>query len=481
MVFSSLVFLLIFLPCTLFIYYTVPKIFKNGFLLFASLLFFSWAGVSYSILIILSILVNFFTGKLLNTRWKKHFLITALIYNLGMLIVFKYTNFIVANLNEALSFLSVKQIPQTSIILPIGISFYTFQAMSYLFDVYYGHTSIQKRIDNLALYISLFPQLIAGPIVRYHEIKDQLTDRSHHVELFSKGIERFIIGLGKKVLIANTLALVVDQIFSTPVNTLDTLTAWIGIMMYALQIYFDFSGYTDMALGLGGMFGFRLPENFNFPYISRSIREFWKRWHITLSNWFRDYLYIPLGGNRKGKARTYINLVIVFMVTGFWHGASWNFLIWGLFHGIFLLLERSEINFLPAQRWKSLRHLYTLIVVLFAWVFFRSDNLIHAYHYCLSMIGIINLQPSTGIPLIFKFFNLKILITFVFGILASTPIFKLIWKNVRKIVSDENMHFKYVIHETMDYFKIVALMLILILCTMELAVGTYNPFIYFRF
>lgn len=480
MVFSSLVFLLIFLPCVIVIYYIIPKTFRNGFLLFASLLFFSWAGVRYSVLIFLSILVNFIVGRLLIFKHKKLFLAIGLIFNVGMLVIFKYANFIVANLNEISSFLSIKLLPQPHIILPIGISFYTFQAMSYLIDVYYGRTQIQQRIDHLGLYISLFPQLIAGPIVRYHEIKDQLLKRVHSIDAFSVGIKRFTIGLGKKVLIANTFALIVDQIFATPIGELDALTAWMGIILYSLQIYFDFSGYSDMALGLGRMFGFRIPENFNFPYISRSISEFWRRWHITLSNWFRDYLYIPIGGNRRGKARTYRNLIIVFIITGFWHGASWTFLIWGLFHGTFLLIEKIGFGKFLKKSWKPFQHIYALLVVLFAWVFFRSENLSYAFDYCKTMLGLTHFE-SVEIPFILRFYNTKSLIILLVGILASTPFFE--WL-INKVTNDpplRHKRFKSILIETVEYSKIVFLIAILILCVVELAIGTYNPFIYFRF
>ena len=478
MVFSSLVFLFLFLPLTIIIYYILPKYFKNGFLLAASLFFFSWAGVSYSILIFLSITANFFIGKLLNRPKKKRYLVLGIVFNLSMLIVFKYTNFIIANLNGILSFLSLKPVKQTHILLPIGISFYTFQAMSYLIDVYYGRTQIQKRIDHLGLYISLFPQLIAGPIVRYHEIKEQLQQRKHSIELFSNGIKRFIIGLSKKVLLANTFAVIADGIFQTPIHYLDTLTTWIGIIVYAMQIYYDFSGYSDMAVGLGKMFGFNIPENFNFPYISASIREFWRRWHITLSNWFRDYLYIPLGGNRKGKLRTSINLIIVFVITGFWHGASWNFLIWGLIHGCFLLIERTGFNNLLIKSGKIIRHLYTLLVVLFAWVYFRSDDLSYAYLYTKCMIGIEYLHPHTGIPYITKFITTKNIIFFIIGIATSTPLFKVISVRISGLTLINNK-LKPIL--SFEYIRIFFLLSMLILCIMELAVGTYNPFIYFRF
>jgi len=302
MLFSSLLFIFAFLPIVLL-----------------------WGGVSYTVIIIISVLVNYLLGLFLNKPYKFLILCLGLILNLGTLFYFKYLAFLISIVSEWFSFVETDS-EITKIMLPVGISFYTFQAISYLIDVYYGKVSIQKRLDHLAVYIVLFPQLIAGPIIRYHEIKDQIASRKDSLMNFSEGLTRFAYGLGKKVLIANVLGEYALEAFSGPYQDLDIITAWTGTILYAFQIYFDFSGYSDMAIGLGKMFGFDFPENFNFPYAANSIKDFWRRWHITLSNWFRDYLYIPLGGNRKGSYRTLLNLLIVFIVTGFWHGAAWCFL-----------------------------------------------------------------------------------------------------------------------------------------------------------
>ena len=344
MVFSSPVFLLVFLPATLFFTLILPRRFQNIMLLIASLFFYAWGGVSFSLIIVSSITINYIVGRQIAKRegkkGAKNALILGLVLNLLLLGIFKYANFIIDNLNVVFDWIHLEPVKMNSIYLPIGISFFTFQAISYIVDVYKKKTPAQKNLIDLALYISLFPQLIAGPIVRYHDIAKQLRNRIPGIKKFASGVERFILGLAKKVLIANTFALVADKIFALEIAEMSTSMAWLGAVAYTFQIYFDFSGYSDMAIGLGRMFGFEILENFNFPYISKSIREFWRRWHISLSNWFRDYLYIPLGGNRKTQGRVFLNLLIVFFLTGFWHGAAWNFVIWGLFHGLFLVIER---------------------------------------------------------------------------------------------------------------------------------------------
>lgn len=323
MLFSSPIFLFLFLPITILLFYISYGKLKNSVLLLASLVFYAWGGVSYSSILIISILANYLFGLLISTE--KH---TKLILGLGVgvnlliLMIFKYADFFVMNLNELFTNLHLEPIKQPNILLPIGISFFTFQAISYLVDIYRKEVVYQKNIINLALYISLFPQLIAGPIVRYHDIANQLIKRSFSINKFGEGVERFIIGLSKKGLLANNFAIVADEIMGSDFTDISTPTAWVGIVSYAFQIYFDFSGYSDMAIGLGKMFGFTFLENFNFPYISKSIKEFWRRWHISLSTWFKDYLYIPLGGNRVSNTRVYVNLLIVFTLTGLWHGAS---------------------------------------------------------------------------------------------------------------------------------------------------------------
>ncbi len=347
MVFSSITFLFFFLPVFLMGYLGVGKKGRNLFLLLASLFFYLWGEQLFVLVMLASIVMNYFFGLLLDrvgiqgSRAGKFLLAAALVANLGMLVFFKYANFAVDNLNLLLSWLNMPLMHLHKVHLPIGISFFTFQAMSYLIDLYRQEYKAQKNPLYLGLYISLFPQLIAGPIVRYSDIAEHIKKRTVSLHDFACGAERFVFGLGKKILIANPMGLMADHIFAMQAELLSTGTAWLGITCYTLQIYFDFSGYSDMAIGLGRMFGFHFLENFNYPYISRSIREFWRRWHISLSTWFRDYLYIPLGGNRHGNNRTSLNLLIVFLLCGLWHGASWNFILWGLMYGFFLVAERG--------------------------------------------------------------------------------------------------------------------------------------------
>ena len=392
MLFSSTLFLFLFLPLTLVAYLVVGRRLRNVLLLLASLFFYLWGENIYVLVMLSSITMNYIFGLLIDRNIKrgdsgKLPMVLGVVANLGLLIFFKYTNFIVDNVNILLGTMGVAAINIEPIHLPIGISFFTFQAMSYIIDVYRKDSNVQKNPINLGLYIALFPQLIAGPIVRYHDIADQINRRKTRLLDVAAGSERFIFGLGKKVLIANPLALVADQIFALPVDQLSTGAAWIGVICYTLQIYFDFSGYSDMAIGLGRMFGFRFLENFNYPYISRSIREFWRRWHISLSSWFRDYLYIPMGGNRLGEKRTRRNLLIVFLLVGLWHGASWSFIVWGLIHGLFLIFERSRPGRFIEKMPTPLQLVYTLLVVMNAWVFFRVEKLSDALDYLAVMYG----------------------------------------------------------------------------------------------
>ncbi|MGD8338870.1 MAG: MBOAT family protein, partial [Desulfobacterales bacterium] len=379
MLFSSIIFLFQFLPLCLLLYFLAGKRLRNLLLLIASLVFYAWGESYYVLLMLVSILVNYLCGLMID-RYRgrqaaRGFLIAAIAFNVLSISVFKYANFLVDNLNTLLSQIGAGPIELAPIHLPIGISFFTFQAMSYAVDVYRRDAPVQRNPLNIGLYIALFPQLIAGPIIRYHDIAAQLIRRRVRLDDLSYGIERFVVGLGKKVLIANQVAIIADQVFSFPYETLTPGVAWLGVLCYTLQIYFDFSGYSDMAIGIGRMFGFHFLENFNYPYISRSIREFWRRWHISLSSWFRDYLYIPLGGNHRGPLRTYLNLLIVFFLCGLWHGASWNFVIWGLLHGLFLVIERLGFEKILNRWWSPLRYLYVMLVVCTGWVFFRAENL----------------------------------------------------------------------------------------------------------
>ncbi len=383
MVFSSITFLLCFLPVTLIAYYLAGNRLRNLVLLLASLLFYAWGEGGYVLIMLLSIALNFVVGRLLDRTEGKQARTAVLAggigLNLALLGYFKYGNWLVEIVAGLVPGLKAPEILADPIHLPIGISFFSFQALSYIIDVYRHDTQSQRNPLHLGLYIASFPQLIAGPIVRYRQVAEQIRHRLHDFSTFASGVERFIFGLSKKVLIANPLSAMADLIFSQQYAHLPVEIAWLGIICYALQIYFDFSGYSDMAVGLGRMFSFQFPENFNYPYISRSIQEFWRRWHITLSTWFRDYLYIPLGGSRQGAVKTYRNLVVVFLLCGLWHGASWNFVVWGAMHGVFLALERRVLKRVLQSVPRLFCHVYTLLVVLVAWVFFRVERLPDAW------------------------------------------------------------------------------------------------------
>jgi alginate O-acetyltransferase complex protein AlgI len=469
MVFSSLIFLFSFLPIVLLLYYVwLNRDWQNLVLLTASLYFYAWGEKEKVFVMIGSILLNYLIGKWIENNQqlnkKKLYLTIGIVVNLGVLVYFKYSKFFIDILNQILELVGFPIIEGIRFEkLPIGISFYTFQSISYLIDVYRKEVKAQKNIINLGLYIALFPQLIAGPIVRYSSISNQLKNRLGTLHDFNEGVKRFIIGLGKKMLIANPIALFVDEVLFLPPDELSFSLTWIAIIGYSLQIFFDFSGYSDMAIGLGRMFGFKFPENFNFPYISRSIKEFWTRWHISLSVWFRDYLYIPLGGNRSGELLTIRNLIIVFFITGLWHGASWSFIVWGLFHGAFMLLERlgwsKILNKLP----KVISNLYTLLVVVFAWVFFRMENIEDAFTLQKTMLGIGNNQPTYVLEV---FVNNYFWFVFSLGILFSIPI-KLDFVTARL--------------RNNAWLMNTFLFVILVLSISELANNTYNPFIYFRF
>lgn len=483
MVFSSLTFLYIFLPIVLILNYIVRKEFRNTLLLIASLIFYAWGGVSYTILLVISVLLNYYIGKLIsksiNDKLSRVYLTIGIVINLGFLGVFKYANFIVENFNYLIEGTGFSfSIPDPGIILPIGISFYTFQALSYIIDVYKQKVPVQKRLVDLALYISLFPQLIAGPIVRYNDIAQQLRERVNNRENFVLGIERFVLGLAKKVIIANQFALLADTAFSIAPDNLSTFVAWAGIIAYSIQIYFDFSGYSDMAIGLGRMFGFEFLENFNFPYIAKSIREFWQRWHISLTNWFRDYLYIPLGGNRKGNKRTYINLLIIFFVTGVWHGASWNFIAWGMVHGFFMILERLGLSKILDKLWSPIRHIYTIFIVMMAWVLFRAEDFSHAWGYYKVLFGSRSIELNLDV--LDTFFNNQIYFLLVIAILSSTRIWVLIYNKSLNLFTRNNLQIRFI----QAFWAILTFIFILgtmLLSTTSLVTNSYNPFIYFRF
>lgn len=462
MVFSSLVFLWLFLPVTVIGNFLIKDKYRNVFLLLASLFFYSWGEPIYIFLMLFSILINWMLGLIMEKYafFKKVILCMAVLANLIPLGYFKYFNFFVDTINNCLN----TEIQIREIALPIGISFYTFQALSYIIDLYYGKYKAQKNIINMALYISFFPQLIAGPIVKYNDINEQIKARTVDASKTAEGIRRFIYGLSKKVLVANVLAKSVDAIYALEYPDVTCKLAWLAAIFYTLQIYYDFSGYSDMAIGLGKIFGFDIKENFQYPYISRSVREFWQRWHISLSSWFKEYLYIPLGGNRNGKIKTYINLIIVFLVTGLWHGAGCNFILWGLYHGFFSIIERIGFKkFL--ERHKIFSHIYMLLVVNFGWVLFRAENVMKAAIFVKHM-----LMPwkYTNTYAIWQLFiGNKVIFIAIIGIVGCGMMQKMFskfdnkWKN--------------------SYIEMVYCSILLVLCIASLASNTYNPFIYFRF
>ncbi len=473
MLFSSLTFLFIFLPLVLFIYYIAGKRLRNSVLLIFSLVFYAYGEPKYLIIMVLSIMVNYIMGLLVD-RYRygqiliKIILTTTVIINLGIIGYYKYTDFFIQNFNKLFN----KSILVRNIAMPIGISFFTFQGLSYVIDIYRGNGKVQKNPLNVALYISLFPQLIAGPIVRYETVADQIHNRTETIEGFSYGIKRFILGLSKKILIANNIGLIADEVFSIMTPKLSVLLAWIGIISYTGQIYFDFSGYSDMAIGLGHMFGFRFLENFNYPYISRSITEFWRRWHISLGTWFRDYVYIPLGGNRVNRIKFLRNIFIVWFLTGLWHGAAWNFIIWGLYYGFILIVEKIFIGKYISRLWKPFQHIYTMFIVIVGWLFFRSNSMIYARNYLLVMLGLRGqaLLDSQSI-----YYLIQYRYTFIISIIAATPILPFIRKQLREVSIP---YFENIVFYVIEPVLLIALFL---LCIMYLINSTFNPFIYFRF
>ncbi len=469
MVFSSIIFIFAFLPITLIIYYVIGNKVRNAFLLFASLVFYAFGEPVFVIVMMMSIIGNYILGlaidavreKGLNTRRFVLFVATAL--NLALLFYYKYFDFFIENVNTVFGL----SVPLSNIVLPIGISFFTFQSMSYLFDLYKNVVPLQKNPINLALYIALFPQLIAGPIVRYSTINDQIEKRNVSIDKFSGGVQRFIVGLGKKVIFSNQFAVIADLSFNIDTERSVAL-AWYGVLAYTIQIYFDFSGYSDMAIGLGKMFGFEFLENFNYPYISKSITEFWRRWHISLSSWFRDYLYIPLGGNRKGN--TYVNLLIVFFATGVWHGASWNFIVWGMWHGVFLIIERvlknKNIGF---SLFGGIKWLYTLLVVMLGWVMFRAEDLSLAIAYMKDMFGLSgNMLVSPDVPAMIN----ETFVLLILAVVFAVPSYQYAEKWIKNSIVGARI---YNIAKPLIYTAII------IISMSYVAKGGYNPFIYFNF
>ena len=486
MVFSSSIFLFWFLPVFLGVYFLVPRRFKNAVALFASLLFYGFGSPKFLLILLLSILIDFFlvreVAKSAEPKRRKLFLVFSVILNIGLLAYFKYANFFVDNFNAILGAFGTPPVRWTKVVLPIGISFFTFQKMSYSVDVYRKTSAPLKNIADYALFIMLFPQLIAGPIVRYNEIAEQITDRSANETPDNRilGFYRFVLGLSKKMLIANIMAEYVDQVFALPTNEIGASTAWLGMLAYTFQIYFDFSGYSDMAIGIGRMIGFKFPENFNNPYISKSVTEFWKRWHITLGSWMMDYLYIPLGGNRKGMRRTYLNLWIVFFLSGLWHGASWTFVAWGAYHGLFICLdkllkgkrEKSKVTSHLSPLTSHLSILLTFVIVMIGWVLFRADDLGYAFRYIGNLFGRNGCAPALFVNSQFIF---TLCVAAFFSFIGLVPNQKL--KSKLDHLSTLTSHLSPL---TYLLFGLVILVL-LVLSASFILKGSFNPFIYFRF
>jgi len=463
MVFSSLIFLFFFLPAVLLIYYCSPRKIKNLVLFLTSLVFYAWGEPVYIVLMLISTVTDYSFGLLLSSpkpspKRRKGIVVASVIVNLSLLTYFKYADFLIDNVNALLG----TSIPLTELALPIGISFYTFQSMSYIIDVYRGTAKAQRNLLDFGAFVALFPQLVAGPIVQYNTVAEQLRKRNVTIEMFAEGVRRFMIGLAKKVLLANNIGLLWHAISGSEVGAMPLLTAWLGIIAFAFQIYFDFSGYSDMAIGLGLMFGFRFNENFNKPYVAQSITDFWRRWHISLSSWFRDYVYIPLGGNRHGLGKQLRNILIVWILTGIWHGANWNFMLWGLYFGVILIVEKWVGLKLLSRSPRWVRHVYTLMLILVGWVLFAFDELPMVGKYLLAMVGL-NGQPlwDDG-TLYFAYTNAFLLLVLVS---ASLP-----WK-------------KFTIHgnNILPLLNVAWCCILFFLSVSYLVDATYNPFLYFRF
>ena len=467
MVFSTPIFMFYFLALTLAVYYVAPRKLRNPVLLCASLFFYWWGERVFVAIMFLSTAIDYTHGLLVerckargNGKGAKMAVASSIVFNLALLCFFKYWDFIAGSLQSVgLTFM-----PVLGVHLPIGISFYTFQTMSYTIDVYRGDAKAQRSILNFGTFVTLFPQLIAGPIIKYKDLGDQIDHRDHPVERFASGVQTFVAGLGKKVLLANNLGMLWDAYKALPVSELTTAGAWLGILAFSFQLYFDFSGYSDMAVGLGRMLGFEFGKNFDYPYISRSLTEFWRRWHISLGSWFREYLYIPLGGNRVSRPRLLLNLMIVWAATGIWHGASWNFLLWGLYYGLLLVVEKFFLSALM-ERWPNwLRHIYALFFIAIGWALFAVEDFSHLGPYLSAMLGFARGGLADGA---FLYYLRSYLPTLVIAGIASTPLAKNAWDRLGE----------------KPRMILLPLLLLsgLLLCTCYLVDATYNPFLYFRF
>lgn len=479
MVFSTPVFLFLFLPLTLLIYYVSPKKGKNLIILLSGLLFYSWGEPIYVVVMLISTMIDYFAGLIMNKYEGQKTprticLIVSLVMNLGLLGVFKYSDFIAENINAIagqqiiditnMNFFGIDFLPMN--MLPIGISFFTFQSMSYTIDLYMGNVKVQKNPISFAAFVTLFPQIVAGPIVRYDDVARELDDRSITIDLIYDGIIKFIIGLAKKVLIANSIGSLWTAVKAMEMGSVSVLTSWLGILAFTFQIYFDFSGYSDMAIGLGKMMGFNFPQNFDYPYLSKSISEFWRRWHITLGSWFKSYVYFPLGGSRKGTGRTVFNLAVVWFLTGVWHGASWNFILWGSLYGVIIILEKLFLGKVLDKLPAAIRMIYTMFFVILGWVLFDTADLAAAGSYIATMFGASGiLVDSTAL-----YYLATYGITFIICIIGCTDIPK---KTVEFIRTKSAL--------VINYAGVIVTMGLFILCTAYLVDQTYNPFLYFNF
>lgn len=481
MLFSSIPFLFYFLPAILFLYVICP--WRNAVLLCGSLFFYAWGEVEFALVLICSIVGNYFFGLWIDKnlarplcRWLLGFGIAA---NLGLLVFFKYIDFLTENYNQVAAPIDWPLIEPLSLHQPLGLSFFTFQAMTYLVDLYRREVPAERNPIVLGLYISMFPQLIAGPIVRFKEIAGELRQRDLTLSSFALGVKWFIVGLGQKVLIADTLAAPADAVFALSSQHLTAALSWLGLIAYTLQIYFDFAGYSNMAIGLGLMFGFHLPKNFDYPYSAQSLTEFWRRWHMTLSHWFRNYLYIPLGGNRRGPKQTYFNLFVVFLLCGLWHGAAWSFIAWGLFHGAFLVIERLGIADILVRLGRPLRHGYTLLIIALGWVLFRSETLTGALQYMTALIGL-----GSGDGKVFhlgQFLTADVGLALLCGCIGSIPVLPRLKGYLSTIAQRDTADKPSSVGLLYPWISTVGLLLVLFLAALHLAGSTYKPFIYFRF
>lgn len=468
MVFSSLTFIFVYLPIVLGIYFLLPHKFRNLWMFIAGLIFYAWGEPVYLWIMVLSTLIDYLAGLVMSLNDKRPkirtlCLLASVVMNVGLLSVFKYSGFFVSTANSLFGL----SLDVPNIILPIGISFYTFQSMSYTIDLYMRNIPVQKNPITFATYVTLFPQIVAGPIVRYADVQNEIDSRTISVDLVGEGVAIFVKGLAKKVLLANNIGALWSVVKAQPIEELPILTAWLGILAFTFQIYFDFSGYSDMAVGLGKVLGFNFPQNFNFPYVSKSISEFWRRWHITLGTWFREYVYIPLGGNRKGLPRTLINLFITWMLTGFWHGASWNFVLWGVYFGIIIILERLFLGKWLKKIPAFLQIAYSFILVVFGWVMFEFDKISNVFAFFKAMFGgngTVFADANTGYYFV-SYFIIFILCIF-FSIDTSKKLFD---------------SFKAKFPKLSQIIIPILIVVLLIICTAYLVDATYNPFLYFRF